>query len=413
MPSNEAIYGAEWRTCYTPAAWRGRHGLNEKAHTVGFDASCLVDQPLTGVGYYTLHQLRALLQLEDAPRLRLFASSAQPAPPVLRELGASAAGFRMLRCPTRLKLALWTRAGWPPIERFTGPVDIAHGGFHLVPAVRRARRVVTVFDLSGLRWPETHSAANLAAQARLLRHAVRHADALVAISQSCKADLVELLGADPARVHVVYGGVFLEEFGGPLPERLLAEARARLGIPGDYLIHLGTLEPRKNLPRLLEAYARVCARMPDCPMLVLAGRKGWMFDAVFETIERLRLNGRVVHTGYLSRAEAVALLRGAAGCVYPSLYEGFGLPVLEAMAARTPVLTSNVSSMPEVIGDCGITVSPESTDEIEAGLESLAGDRDAALARVDRACHRAARFTWENSARSLAGVYDRLLECPA
>jgi glycosyltransferase involved in cell wall biosynthesis len=378
---------------------------------VAFDASCLVEQPLTGVGYYTLHQLRALLQLEGAPRLRLVASSAQPVPPVLRELGAAAASFRMVRCPTRLKVALWTRAGWPPVEWFAGPVDIAHGGFHLLPAARRTvRRVVTVFDLSGLRRPETHSAANLALQERLLRHAAGRADALVAISQSCKEDAVELLGADPARVHVVYGGVFLEEFGGALPERLLAETRARLGIPGDYLIHLGTLEPRKNLPRLLEAYARVCARVPDCPMLVLAGRKGWMYDAVFETIERLRIGARVVHTGYLSREEAVALLRGAAGCVYPSLYEGFGLPVLEAMAARTPVLTSNVSSMPEVIGDCGITVAPESTDEIEAGLESLVRDRDAALARVDRAYRRAARFTWENSARSLTGVYARLLE---
>ena len=372
---------------------------------IGLDASCLIPQPLTGVGYYTLHQLRALLSEDRGLEFRLFASSAQAAPEYLRELGRRCEHMRTLRCPTRLKNLAWTQFEWPPIERFVGPVDVAHGCFHLLPAARRAKRMATVFDLSGIRCPHTHSAGDVGLHRRLLRHAVAKADALVAISESSKADLVELLGAAPERVYVVYGGVLLEEFDRDLDGEALAALKARFGITGEYVIHLGTLEPRKNLARLIEAYGRVRARRGECPALVLAGKAGWMYDDVFETIERLGLGDSVIHTGYLERAEAVCLLRGACGCVYPSLYEGFGLPVLEAMAARVPVLTSKVSSLPEVVGDTGLLVDPESVDAIEAGLFELIEERAAGSERATRAYERAQNFTWQRSAAALADVY--------
>ena len=375
---------------------------------IGLDVSCLVPQPLTGVGYFTLHLVDAFLERYPGCDVRLFASSAQGAPAVLDGLARRATRCRSVRFPTRLKTALWTRAAWPPIEWFTGAVDIAHGCFHLLPASRGARRVVTVYDLSGMRQAGTHTAGDLALHRRLLAHAVPRADALVAISESCKGDLVELLGANPDRVHVVYGGVAMAEFEGALDTEALSRVRAKFGIEGDYFIHLGTLEPRKNLPRLLEAYARVRERHGELPRLVLAGRAGWMYEAVFETIRRLGLEDAVIHTGYLERAEAVVLLRGAFACVYPSLYEGFGLPVLEAMAARVPVLTSNVSSLPEVIGETGIQVTPDDVDAIAAGLEDLVERRGEALGRVEAAYARAQDFSWTASAEALAGVYESL-----
>lgn len=375
---------------------------------VALDLSCLMPQPLTGVGYYTLNLVRALIARGGPWQLHLLAASAQPAPDYLHDLARACAGSRIVRWPTRLKNLMWTRFEWPPIEWFTGPVDIAHGAFHLLPATRKAARVATVFDLSGLRYPEMYRSAIPQMHISLIRDAISKADALIAISESGKADLIDLLDAPANRVHVVYGGVNIEEFGGEFDEEARTAVARRYGIEGEYFIHVGTLEPRKNLVRLLEAYARARTRFRDFPRLVLAGHTGWLYEPIFEAIRRLGLADAVIHTGYLARADAVLLLRGSYACLYPSLYEGFGLPVLEAMAARTPVLTSNVSSLPEVVGDTGILVSPDSIDALEAGLVDLIQRREEALGRLQAAYDRALGFTWAHSAQALAGVYGML-----
>lgn len=378
--------------------------------TIAVDASCLCARPLTGVGYYTLNLFRALALEAPEFRLRFFASSARRPRLAAEVLGQLGAGMRCVRWPSRLKHALWTRFEWPPIEWFTGPADVAHGALYLLPAARRARRITTIVDVSGLRYPHMRRARTDALHLRLMRHAVKRGDAIIAISDSCRKDMMELLEASPDRIHVVYGGVFLEEFAAPIHRERLEALKQRFGISGEYLIHLGTLEPRKNLPRLLAAYHIVRQRHRDLPRLVLAGVAGWMYDDIFATIARLGLENTVIHTGYLTRNDAVLLLRGAFGCVYPSLYEGFGLPVAEAMAARTPVLTSAVSSLPEVIGEHGILVEPENVESIASGLERLIEDRSGAAARVAAAYERVRQFTWQHSARALAAVYRRVLE---
>jgi len=349
--------------------------------------------------------MQSLFERRDGFTYRIFASGAGGAGEVLRQLATRCSSARCVRWPTRLKIPIWTRLEWPPIEWFVGRVDVAHGAFHLLPASRRARRVVTVFDLTNLRYPEAHVAGETRAHVRMLEHAGRRADALIAISQSSAADLVELLGVARELVHVVPGGVRLEEFSGPWDGEAFEDLTGRLGVVGPYFVHLGTLEPRKNLPRLLEAYARLRERLPDCPQLVLAGKKGWKYEPVFEAIAALGLAKHVVHTGYVAREDAVRLLRGAYACVYPSLYEGFGLPVLEAMAARTPVLTSNVSSLPEVVGDTGLQVDPENVEAIEAGMAWLLEHEAEARERAEAAYRRAQCFTWERSAEKLVGVY--------
>ncbi len=375
---------------------------------VGVDLSCLMARPLTGVGYYTLSLFHALTSGPKTFDVRVLASSARPRGDLFRTLREQCSRVAVFPWPTRLKNRMWTRFEWPPIEWFIGSVDIVHGAFHLLPPSRRARRMVTIFDLSNLRYPEMHRAESFHIHAPLLRHAVDKADRIIAISQSCKNDIIELLGASADRIRVVHGGIDIEEFSGAIDTGLIQALRKRFNIPGDYFIHLGTLEPRKNLARLIEAYARLRQRFKDCPQLVLAGQAGWMYEDVFASIERLRLGDSVVHTGYLERTAAVSLLRGAYACVYPSLYEGFGLPVLEAMAARIPVLTSNVSSMPEVAGETGILVDPKSVDAIEAGLVELIENLSAARQRTEAAYERASRFTWKDSARALAEVYREL-----
>ena len=374
------------------------------------EISCLSVRPLTGVGYYTLNLLHAFVQQAPEYQIRLLASSARKpvAPPELTD--TLAARFRGVRCPTRIKTWLWTRAEWPPIEWFTGPVDIAHGAFCLLPAARRAARVATIFDITDVRFPETRRRRIARMHAGMIRHTLRRADAVITISQNARSEIIEYLGARPELVHVVPGGCHLEELSGPFDTGQLGLLKKRLGIRGDYLVHLGTIEPRKNLARLVRAYAQVRARLQDCPVLVLAGMRGRLSEDVFGAIARCNLEKSVVCTGYLSRPDAVTLLRGAHACVYPSFYEGFGLPVLEAMAARVPVLTSNVSSMPEVIGGHGILIEPEHEESIASGLIRLLEDREAALARAALAAERAKQFTWQASARALGAVYRGLLE---
>jgi glycosyltransferase involved in cell wall biosynthesis len=366
-------------------------------------------RPLTGVGYYTLNLFSTFASEHPEFALRAFVSSARPNLDPLLELQKRCASFKSAPWPTRLKNRMWTKLEWPPLEWFTGKTDIVHGAFHLLPPSRRSPRLVTIFDLSNLRYPELHQEDSFHIHAPLLHHAVKRADSIIAISQSCKNDIVELLGVAPERVDVVYGGIDVSEFAKKADAEYLNSLRKRFGVRGEYFIHLGTLEPRKNLPRLIKAYASLKNSDRSRPQLVLAGQAGWMFEEIFETIERLNLGKDVIHTGYLSREDALSLLSGASACVYPSLYEGFGLPVLEAMAAGVPILTSNVSSMPEVAGNTGILVNPTDIDEIASGLTELIERPEDAARRAEAARSRAGQFTWSKSAATLAAIYRKAL----
>ena len=367
-----------------------------------------MDRPLTGVGYRALHLLRALFTRNDGFDVRLFAARARNTP---KSAFPFDHGFtRQTTVPyfRRLKTVLWPSVEWPPIEWFCGDVDLAHGLFHELPAARRALRLVTIHDLSFLLFPETHTKRTVALQTRLVRHCARRADAFVAVSESCKNDLIRTLDVSEDKVFVVPGGVCVEEFQAPVDARTVGALKQRLGLTRDYFIYLGTIEPRKNLARLLEAYARVRNARRDCPQLLLVGKTGWLSKQVLATLETLDAGNDVVHTGYLEREEALMLLRDATACVYPSLYEGFGLPVVEAMAARTPVITSNAAAVVEVSGGTCLHVDAEDVDAIEDGIVQVLDAPDAAKRRAEGAYARAGTMTWHRSAEKLAQVYTTL-----
>ena len=369
---------------------------------VGFDLSHVAVTPLTGVGVYARSLVAALAEHHPEIDCRVVAMGARPAREQLAPLSEAGARVRVLPIPTKMRVAAWTRFHAPPLEWFTGPIDIAFGGFHLAPPSRTAKRVALIYDVAWRRFPDINTPETIALSERVMAHSVKTADAFIAISESTRNDLVEFYGVDPARVHVVLGGIDWREVAVPFDEETYQMTAERLGIRGPYFIYLGNLEPRKNLPRLIEAYARLRASRNDVPKLVLVGASAWLCEPVFDTIERLGLTEHVVSTGYLPRHEVKALLDAAYACTYVSLYEGFGLPVLEAMAAGTPVLTSNVSSLPEVTGDTALLVDPYSVKAIEAGLNALLDDPDAARDRAVRAKKRALGMTWVASAHALA-----------
>jgi glycosyltransferase involved in cell wall biosynthesis len=274
----------------------------------------------------------------------------------------------------------------------------------LVP--EQGKVVATIYDMSPVIFPQFHTSENRNTFARKLQHIRQHADVLIAISESTKRDIIEHLGFPETRIHVAYGGV--DANFAPLPDQAaLRSTLAKYGLrePG-YILHVGTLEPRKNLVRLIEAYAQVRQRCGDVtPPLVLVGQNGWDSADIFTAVARHKLSDHVQIVGFVADADLPVIYNGATIFAYPSLYEGFGIPVLEAMACGVPVLTSTVSSLPEIVGDTGLLVEATDTQAIAAGLQQLV--EDAALRRdlSTRALQRAAQFTWRATAQATLGAY--------
>ena len=256
-------------------------------------------------------------------------------------------------------------------------VDVFHSSDVLLWRAPDALNVVTVYDLTALLFPEYHTAETRLLQERKRRFAQDEADLVIAISEATRRDIVAHLRISPQRVHVVPAGV--DPIFKPAQDRdALARALAAMGLePGKYILYAGTLEPRKNLTRLVRAFGRMRRETPARPLkLVLAGGAGWMFGELFQTIAALGLDDCVVCPGRVPIETLVMLYRGALFFVYPSLYEGFGLPPLEAMACGTPVVASNTSSLPEVVGDAGILVDPKDEGALAEAMGTLVADSD-------------------------------------
>lgn len=278
----------------------------------------------------------------------------------------------------------------------------------LVP--ERGRVVATIYDMSPIIFPQFHTSENRNTFARKLQHIRQHADVLIAISESTKRDIIEHLGFPETRIHVAYGGVDAN-FVPLVDQATLRPTLAKYGLrePG-YILHVGTLEPRKNLVRLIEAYAQVRQRCGDVtPPLVLVGQNGWDSADIFTAVARHKLSNHVQIVGFVADADLPALYNGATIFAYPSLYEGFGIPVLEAMACGVPVLTSTVSSLPEIVGDTGLLVEATDVQAIAAGLQQLVEDAALRCDLSTRALQRAAQFTWRATAQATLGAYHAAL----
>jgi glycosyltransferase involved in cell wall biosynthesis len=301
---------------------------------------------------------------------------------------------------------LWAQSAFPLRARGAG-CALVHGGAYAVPSWPGLVRVVTVHDLSFFRMPETLPRLQAAYLRLVTRHAVSACDAIIAVSEFTARELRDLLGAPEERTHVVPNGLDAG-FSPPLPDQA-ASTRARLGVPGNYILTVGTLQPRKNLATLLDAYSRLVARHPEAPPLVVAGAAGWGDVRLDDMVKGLALADRVHQCGFVATGDLAALYAGAATFAYPSVYEGFGLPVLEAMACGVPVAFADGSAMTEVAGPAGVGVPARDPQAWADALERLLSDDGLAarLGQMGRA--RASAYTWERSARETSAVYDAVL----
>ncbi len=372
---------------------------------IGIDASRTAVARRTGTENYALSLTRELLALGQGSaghRFRLYFND--PPPPGLIDGRAEQRVIPFPRLWTHLRLS-WEMAARPP--------DLLFVPAHVLPLIHPRRSVVTVHDLGYLYYPEAHTRSQNAYLRWSTRYNARAAARVLADSQATRDDLVRHCRIPAGKIVVVYPG--RDESLAPVTDpAALAAVRARYGLAGRYLLHVGTLQPRKNLIRLVQAFASLLASggEPSAAdlQLVITGKKGWLYGDLLAEVDKLGLaaQGRVVLTGYLPDADLPALLSGALAFCFPSLYEGFGFPVIEAMACGAPVVCSNVSSLPEVAGDAALLVDPLDVTALAAALGQVATDEGLRRELSERGLRQAAKFSWRQSARQVLDVFDEV-----
>lgn len=378
------------------------------AQLVGIDYTAACEQR-AGIGRYVRELVGALATIDPETRYRLFVAGAT------RNTLPAAPGPNFSWRPTRITprwfARLWYRLQVPlPVECFVGRVPLFHAtDFTLPPTLPGVKTILTVHDLSFVRAPETTTPVLKAYLDVVVPRSVRRATHVLADSQATKDDLVELYGTAPDKISVLIGGT-PPGFAPVTDDQVLREVRQRYGIPPNpYVFSIGTVQPRKNYARLIQALAALGPAFSDVH-LVIAGGRGWLDGPIFETVTASGMEERVHFVGFASDDDLPALYSAATCVAYPSLYEGIGLPVLEAMTCGTPTITSNISSMPEVAGDAALLVDPYQVDEIAAALQRLLEDETLRENLVAKGFAQVKHFTWEGAAAQLKSIYDRVLE---
>ena len=295
-----------------------------------------------------------------------------------------------------------------PFNRLLPPdTALFHATEHLLLPLRDIPTVLTVHDLIFERFPQYHKRLNHFFLTHTMPLFTRRATALITISRASRRDLVALYGVSAEKIHVIYEAP-APHFR-PQPADVVDAVRQRYGLPERYVLTVGTIEPRKNLVRLLNAFERARDQgLVDA--LVVVGQRGWLYEDFFHRLEESPARAAVIMPGFVPDADLAALYAGATVFALPSLYEGFGLPVLEAMACGAPVLTSRAGALPEVGGDAAMYVDPEDVDAIAAGLEQYLRDRDLRAEMRKRGFEQAAKFSWEKTARETARVYEKITQ---
>lgn len=351
-----------------------------------------------GVHQYIYHLLRHLGQADD--RLRYTVLLGEGVLPPDSALTSLQSRWSTSRAAVRVA---WEQLVQPWVLRQIG-ADLVHGPVFVGPLLAHCPVVVTIHDLSFIRCPDLSRPANRMYRTVLTRLSAQRARRLIAVSAHAAAESTRLLGVPRERVDVIYHGV--DPVFRPLPVDEVAAFRRDRGLPERFVLFVGTLEPRKNLVRLVEAFARI---RDGRVRLVLAGGKGWLYDDLFAKVEALELDEEVVFPGYVMNDELSLWYNAATVFSYPSVYEGFGLPVLEAQACGTPVLTSNTSSLPEAAGDGALMVDPYDVEELAAGLDRLLTDEPLRHELRERGLAHARQFSWPRTARETACVYRRAM----
>jgi glycosyltransferase involved in cell wall biosynthesis len=366
----------------------------------GLDLRPSLSQP-TGVGTYVLGLAQRLPALAPDDRFHFFSASLKERYPA-RDWPAN---VRLVdrRVPVRALNLAWNRLGWPPLDRFVGAhLDLVHSPHPLLVPARRARRIVTIHDLFFFKHPEMSDAEIRRDYVDLVRDHARRADGVLCVSEHTASETRRLLDVPPEKIAVTPLGVD-PVFRQPVPEEAAAASLRRLRIPRGAILYVGSDEKRKSLVTLVMAYLNLARRRPEVPPLVLAGPgSSWAQGG-------RRVGPQIRATGYLPRDDVRALMAVSSVLVLPSLEEGFGLPVVEAMAAGLPVVCTRGSALEEVAGDAALLVDPGDAGALARAIEHLLDDPEAARALRERGLERSRRFDWQDTAKRTLAFYRKVL----
>ncbi len=388
---------------------------------IGIDISQIVYQ--TGVSRYTEKLVDNLLRIDKKNEYIFLGYSLRQREKIQNlkcKIKNCNAKFKIFPIPPTPLEFLWNKLHLLEVERLIGRVDIFHSSDWIQPPTR-AKKVTTVHDLSFLHFPETFPKKIIKTQKRRLYWVKEESDLVIADSKATKDDLVSLLGFSEERIRIVYlGKTQSAKLKAQSHSAKLKAIKKKYNISNNYLLYLGTLQPRKNLIRLVKAFANVKNQKPKTKntnsktkkledlKLVMAGKKGWLYKEIFNKVKELGLEKEVIFTGFVSEKEKQALLKNALCFVYPSLYEGFGIPVLEAMAAGCPVVTSKTSSLPEVAGEAAVLVNPQKVDEIGLAIKKVLGSKRLQSNLRKKGLQQVKKFSWEKCARETLKVYEEV-----
>ena len=360
----------------------------------------------TGVGHYTFELASALARV--APDSNFEVVYPSNLPPAFTELDAS------ISLPPNLEIKRirvgplgrhWWSIGLPRYVRSNG-IELFHGTNYDVPPWRQCATVLTIHDLSLLIHPETHEKRRVSRSRRRLPLMTRAANAVIVPTESVRREVCQHLGLSAEKVFAVPEAA--RECFAPMELAATTDVRRRLGIGDDFLLTVGTIEPRKNLQTLISAFEEIAGGHSQTTLqLVIAGSRGWLSNSLFDALEKSPIRKRIVLTEYLNDEELRALYSSCRAFVYPSIYEGFGLPPLEAMACGSPVITSRIPALEETTGGAAILVEPGNVQELAATIANVLDDDDLRSRLSIQGRSRAAEFTWERTARLTLDVYEK------
>ncbi|MCY4064569.1 MAG: glycosyltransferase family 1 protein [Chloroflexi bacterium] len=375
-------------------------------HRIALDYTPALKQT-GGIGRYVRELTGALASVDQSNAYRLFAAGSKSAE--LPDLPGANFSWRSTRVSSKWLARLWHRAGIPlPIETITGPVDLYHATDFVLPPTRSGTRtLLTVHDLSFIRVPTAASPPLKAHLDAVVPPSVAEADHILADSEATKADLIELYQTPGDKITVLYSGVN-SRFRRVDDTETLQRVRLKYSLANSYILSVGTVQPRKNYSRVVEALSAIRQSGYDL-VYVIAGGSGWLEDELEMTIEREGMGEYVHLLGLVDDEDLPALYSGARMLAMVSLYEGFGLPVLEAMACGTPVITSNLSSLPEVGGSAALLVDPHDSEAVQDAILRLEADAATRTRLIKAGYQQAERFSWARAARQLKAIYDEIL----
>ncbi len=369
---------------------------------IGIDATAMPPR-LTGAGNYTVNLTRALLDVDAVNEYVVFTN------PLYASFFKPRLRLRVMVQPlaSRVLRIVWEQTILPLLMH-QQRLDVFHSPHYTIPFAAPCATVVTFHDMTFFLYPEMHTTYKKVFFKPMIYMSTRLADAIIADSETTRQDTLRLMDAAPDQVTAVPLGVSTDY--APLNDGAMrADLVARYHLTPQFILCVSVLEPRKNLVTLVRAYKQLVLRgIPHT--LVITGRKGWQYEDLFRTVKELGLHDRVIFTGYVPETDLGLLYSAADVFVYPSIYEGFGLPVLEAMACGTPVVTSNISAMPEIVGDAGLLVDPRNVDALADAIQRIVTDRALHTALSALGLARSKFFSWERVARETLAVYERAVQ---